>query len=212
MLLSLLFQDPASFAAVLVAIVVAISLHEFAHAATATALGDPTAKDLGRLTFNPLAHLDPFGFILLLVAGFGWGKPVPFNPWNLKARRWGPALVSLAGPATNSALVVVFALALRAVASFTSITADNLLVTFLVLLIQINVVLAVFNLIPIPPLDGSKLLFTLLPRSAAGLQHTLERYGIFILIGILLVDRASGIGLFSSLFQWILSLVSGIIG
>ncbi|HCJ52554.1 MAG TPA: site-2 protease family protein, partial [Candidatus Kerfeldbacteria bacterium] len=114
------------------------------------------------MTLNPLSHLDPIGSLMLVIVGFGWGKPVPFNPMYLKVRRWGPSIVSLAGPASNILSVVFFGLILKLLYANNLIGSDNLLTLFLVAVIQINLILALFNLIPIPPLDGSKLLYGLI--------------------------------------------------
>lgn len=133
-----------------VAILFALSLHEFFHAWMAYYLGDSTAKDQGRLTINPLVHLDLFGTMALLVVGIGWGKPVPFNPYNLRNQRWGPALVSLAGPGSNFLMAFIAGFSLR----FFELNNPALLF-FLSYFVWINLILAIFNLMPIPPLDGS---------------------------------------------------------
>ncbi|MFH2105437.1 MAG: site-2 protease family protein [Parcubacteria group bacterium] len=198
-----LFQDPMYFVVTVVAIVIAISVHEFAHAAMAYYLGDSTAKNEGRLTLNPLSHLDLWGTILLLVAGFGWGKPVPFNPYNLKNQRWGPALVSLAGPASNLVMAIVFMIFLRFGYPLLGLAAGNALFDFLYYLIVINVILMAFNLLPVPPLDGSKLLFAVLPSSMDSVKEFLQRYGMFILIGLVFFG-----GVFLSLVYG--TLISGV--
>ncbi|MBU1178349.1 site-2 protease family protein [Patescibacteria group bacterium] len=181
-----LFQDPIYFVITAVGIVIAISVHEFAHAAMAYYLGDPTAKNEGRLTLNPLSHLDLWGTLLLLLAGFGWGKPVPFNPYNLRNQRWGPALVSLAGPGSNLVMALMFIAFLKFVYPLLNLGAGNALFDFLYFLIIINMVLMTFNLLPVPPLDGSKLLFAILPTSMDNVKEFLQRYGFFILIGLVL--------------------------
>jgi Zn-dependent protease len=147
-------------------------------------LGDSTARYAGRLTVNPLAHIDWWGSILLpLLLFFGtqgrfmfaYAKPVPYNPYNLKNQRWGPALVGLAGPLANLLLALSFALVLRVVPGL-------VISPFLGIIVYANILLMVFNLVPIPPLDGSKILFTLLPDSLHHFKITLERYGFFILL------------------------------
>lgn len=203
MIINLLFQNPIMFFAWAVALVIAISVHEFAHAAMATYLGDPTAKLQGRLTLNPLKHLDPWGTLLLLFAGFGWGKPVPFNPYNLRDQRVGPALVSMAGPGANLVMVVIFSLILKHLYPLTGLGVENALYQFLYVLILINAVLMTFNLIPIPPLDGSKLLFAVLPASLENVKYFLEKWGFIILIGLIFFAG----GLFSRLFYLIISLI-----
>lgn len=186
--LNLLFTEPAIAFAWVVAIVIAIGIHEFSHAVVAKLQGDSTAELEGRVTLNPLAHLDPFGFIVLVLFGFGWGKPVPFNPYNLKARRWGPAIVSLAGPAMNVLGLIVFGVILAFLSRTTTLPSDNLLVIFLELLVRFNIVLALFNLLPVPPLDGSKLL-TLLPDQFRGLVEGLTKYGFIILMFIIVFGQ-----------------------
>jgi len=158
MLIQILFENPALFLIIAVAIIFALAIHEFFHAWMAYYLGDNTAKDQGRLTINPLVHLDPFGTILLFIVGIGWGKPVPFNPYNLRNQKWGPALVALAGPASNFSLAVTVGLILR----FVEIP-NPYFVFFLTFFVWINLILGVFNLMPVPPLDGSHIFFTLFP-------------------------------------------------
>ena len=165
MIISLLLSEPILFFAWLAAIVIAITIHEFSHAAMANALGDPTAKNMGRLSINPLVHMDVWGTLLLLFAGFGWGKPVPFNPYNLKSHRMGPALVAMAGPMANMIMVLIFGLILRFIYPVLGLTESNALFQFIFVLITLNAVLAIFNLIPVPPLDGANLLFAFLPPS-----------------------------------------------
>lgn len=165
-------------------------IHEISHGAMANHLGDPTAKLMGRLTLNPVKHLDVFGSILLpfttylASAGsflFGWAKPVPFNPMNLKDPRWGSAYIAIAGPAANFAIALVFGLALRFVqfpetAFFIGMQAIFTIIVF------VNILLGVFNLVPIPPLDGSKLLFAVLGDKYAGVEEFLERNSMLILL------------------------------
>lgn len=186
--IDLLLSNQLMALAWVLAIIVAITVHEFSHALVATLQGDNTAQLEGRVSLNPLSHLDPVGFIALILVGFGWGKPVPFNPYNLKSKRWGTALVSLAGPGSNLAGAIVFGIVLRLVLQFGHIANDSLLISFLTLLVHFNIILMLFNLIPVPPLDGSKLL-TLLPRRFDNLVETLNRYGFVILIAIILIGQ-----------------------
>lgn len=198
MLISLLFSSTQLFVAIVAAIIIAMTIHEFAHAFSAYLLGDHTAKEQGRLTFNPLAHLDFLGLLMLLLAGIGWGKPVPFNPYNLRYKRWGPALVSLAGPLAN--LILVFLITLLARLALPYFGPDNLLAIFLFYLIFINFILMVFNLLPIPPLDGSKLLFVVLPARYEQFKMNLERYGLYIILGLLVLSYL-GLNVFGYLFS-----------
>ena len=172
-------------------LVVSVVIHELSHGIVADRLGDPTARHAGRLTLNPLKHLDPVGSILLplslVVSGapfvFGWAKPVPYNPYNLSDRRWGPALVGLAGPLSNVSLAVLFGLMIRWGAVHGLVI--ETLGTLLVLIVFTNLVLALFNLIPIPPLDGSKLVYALLPVRYIRAYARLEAFGFIIVIGLL---------------------------
>lgn len=165
-------------------------VHEVAHGYAALFQGDTTAKYENRLTLNPLRHIDPFGSVflplLLLVFHspvlFGWAKPVPFNPYNLRNRKWGEAIVAAAGPAVNIVIALIFGLALRFGMAYIPTAA----VPVIILIVVINILLAVFNLMPIPPLDGSKILFSLLPASALGVRRVLEQYSmLFVLIFVL---------------------------
>jgi Zn-dependent protease len=209
MILSLLFQNPILFVAWLIAILIALSFHEFAHALAGYALGDSTAKREGRLTLNPLAHIDLLGFLMLIFIGFGWGKPVPFNPYNLnKYPKWGPAIISIAGPLANIILIIFFGILLKILVVFTALGPENLLVQFLDILIMLNVFLIVFNLIPIPPLDGSKVLFTLLPSPKYdNFKYFLETRGPIILILLIILDSFSSVSILSAIFNWAINLV-----
>ncbi|TEB17479.1 Peptidase family M50 [Pelotomaculum sp. FP] len=172
------FPSLHTIALTLPAIIIGLTFHEYAHGWVAYRLGDRTAEAHGRLTINPVAHLDPVGFILLLLAGFGWAKPVPVNPYNLRGDiKQGMLLVSLAGPATNFLLAVASAVILGLFGSM-QIPYFNIIMQYVIV---INVVLAIFNLIPIPPLDGSKILAGLLPGRQDWLDQ-LEAYGPILLI------------------------------
>lgn len=203
MLFSLL-SNPIMLVPVLAAIIVAMTVHEFAHAAMAEWLGDPTPRLLGRLTLNPLSHVHPLGFFLLLLAGFGWGNPVPFDPGRLKNPKWGSALVGLAGPVSNLILAFLGLFALILIERF-GLVQDSLLSIFLIFLVQFNVVLMVFNLIPIPPLDGSKVLFAILPDRMDDTRQSLSMYGPFILLGLIILDSALPVSLLGGLFQLFLT-------
>lgn len=199
MLLGILFEQPLLFIAVLLAIIIALTFHEYAHALMARILGDKTAEQMGRLTLNPLAHLDPVGFLMLLVAGFGYAKPVPFDPRYLAHPRRDSVLVGLAGPASNVLMAVLFAFALKFF--MTSLGPDNLLMNFLYLGAMININLALFNLIPIPPLDGSHLLFALLHAPKWNrLRFILHTQGPMLLLLLIIIDSIGGVGIFSAIF------------
>ena len=164
-------------------LILSIIIHEVAHGVAANALGDPTAKYAGRLTLNPIPHIDPIGSVVLplitVLSGgfiFGWAKPVPYNPFNLRNQRWGELLVAIAGPASNIILAIIFGLLIRLVPLSQSFT------TIFSLIVLVNLSLAIFNLIPIPPLDGSKVLFAFLPLSMMHIRYFLERFGFMLVI------------------------------
>ena len=181
-------RDPESFVAFLVAVIVGLTFHEFSHAAVATLQGDQTARSQGRLTLNPVVHLDPLGSIALLIAGLGWARPTPVTPARLRNRRLGMVLVALAGPAANFVLALVSAIALRILdPTAGAILNGNFSVKLLGGLVYWNVLLGIFNLLPIPPLDGSTLLTVLLPPSRQNIVQFLDQYGIFLLLGLLIL-------------------------
>ncbi len=207
-MISSFLSSPATFVVWAAAIIVSLSIHEFSHALVAHWLGDPTAERAGRLTLNPVAHVDPLGFLMLVLAGFGWGRPVPFNPYNLKFQRWGATLVALAGPISNFINLIFFGLVLRAIMTLTDLPSNNLMVQFLMLLVLINLALMLFNLIPIPPLDGSKVLLALLAGPQYEQTRTfLESRGHYLLLSLIIADMVLGLGILSSLFGWAFALV-----
>ncbi len=210
-MLSLIFQDPFIFFGFIFAILFVLTIHEFSHAYSAYLAGDQTAKEQGRLTFNPLAHVDILGLIMLFVAGFGWGKPVPINPANFKNPRRSVFFVSLAGPFSNFFAGVFFIIVLKILTTYLNLASGNLLVTFLFILIVINFSLFIFNLLPIPPLDGSKVLFSLLPDRFINFKYSFSQYGPWLLIGLILIDNFLNLGLFSYLFSHFFSLISRIV-
>lgn len=176
-----------------VILIFSIVVHEFSHGWMADQLGDPTARYMGRLTLNPIPHIDPLGSVivplLLVLSGssfvVGWAKPVPYNPYNLKDQKNGPALVALAGPLSNLSVAVIFGILARIlVAQGGAAYASEIM--FFDMIILYNVLLAVFNLVPLPPLDGSKILESILPRSMQGIMQTLEKnYMLFMMLFIL---------------------------
>ena len=185
-----LLSNPLELVLYLVALICAIAFHEFAHAYVADYLGDPTPRLQGRLTLNPLAHLDPIGTIMLILVRFGWGKPVQFDPYNLRNPRRDSAIISLAGPLSNFLFATVCSLIIRLllVSRLTLLSSSiaGLVVYFVMALLQslilLNVMLGVFNLVPIHPLDGFKIVEGILPAEYARQWHELEPYGLIFLL------------------------------
>ncbi len=196
------------FLFIVIILIMSVVIHEVSHGYAALALGDPTAKFQGRLTLNPFSHLDPIGSFLVPLLGYflggfiiGWAKPVPFNPYNLRNQKWGEALVAIAGPLSNISLAVIFGLIIR-FASNTQIFNEAFLglANFVVL---INITLAIFNLMPIPPLDGSKILFAILPYKWQSFRQSIERYGlilVFVFIFFIWQVMSPAIGYLFTLF------------
>lgn len=190
----------------IIILVFSVVIHEVSHGYAALALGDHTAEDAGRLTLNPLKHIDPFGSVILPAflaflhaPVIGWARPVPYNPYNLRNPKWGAAIVGAAGPLSNISLAVVFGLVVRFLSVGNLGSASSFFLNFITIastIAFVNLVLAIFNLVPIPPLDGSKVLFALLPYQWRGVQNFLERYGFFILLFFIF-----------TLSQWILPVV-----
>jgi len=190
----------------IIILIFSIVIHELAHGAMANYLGDPTAKYAGRLTLNPLKHLDPIGSVIVpvflvlmtqLTGGgiiFGWAKPVPINPFNFRDQKYGGAKTAVAGPAANLAIALIFGLSLRFLPDLINFPSLFLMFSYIV---YINILLAVFNLLPIPPLDGSHILFTFLPESMQGLRMFLSQYGLFVLLFILFF-----------FFRWLLLIIN----
>ena len=173
-----------------------LTLHEFAHARVALMFGDPTALRAGRVTLNPLKHLDPVGSIMILMVGFGWAKPVPVNPFNLRPRKLGDIMVSLAGPLTNLALAIIAGLVLRIFFKFSGGIAEgiaSLIKDMLLLTLGVNVMLCVLNLIPLYPLDGHHVLRELLPpEKQSSYMFWQRRFGFFVLIALIMGPRLLG--------------------
>ncbi len=184
-------SDPTLLIFQLLVLLFSVMVHEISHGAVALRLGDPTAKLAGRLTLNPLKHLDFFGSFLLPLSLYflsggamvlGWAKPVPYNPLNLKNPRAGAGAIGAAGPLSNITIAIVFGLILRAITPWALAQGFAPLVLLLNIIVFVNVLLAIFNLVPIPPLDGANILFSLLPPGSREAQQFLFRYGFFILI------------------------------
>jgi Zn-dependent protease len=167
------------------ALLISITVHEFAHAYVAVKQGDPTPERYGRLSLNPLDHLDPIGTLMLLIFRFGWAKPVPINPLNFIHRKSGIVWTSLAGPISNILLMILSMLLYFVL--FRIHWINDGLQTFFIAMIYINLALALFNLLPFPPLDGSRLITVLIPQKYSHISDFLERYGFLLLIGSLLV-------------------------
>jgi len=194
----------------LIVLLFSVIIHELAHGSVAYSLGDPTAKYAGRLTLNPLKHLDLFGSIilplLLFISGspflFGWAKPVPVNPYNFTDKKYGDIKVSFAGPASNILLAIVFGLLLRFIPDGIILGNPGIAI-LLSYIVFINIWLAIFNLIPVPPLDGSWILFSFLPTKLQSVQIFLKQYGIIILVLLILFGGPVWFAIINILFQLI---------
>ena len=203
-LLQLLIQDPLTFFLLAVPLLYSIIIHELAHGWVASLMGDPTARYMGRLTLNPLKHLDPIGTAMLFIFGFGWAKPVPVNLDLIRSTRLGLIWVSAAGIIANLLFAFLAILLLRLL----SPTSSDSIELLLYYLAQINIMLASFNLIPIPPLDGSKIVMGFLPER---LQYTLSRlepFGFFIIIGLLYLGALDPV---IHLFRWMILTLIGLL-
>ncbi len=179
MLISLLFENPIVALMVFASLITALAFHEYAHAYAATKMGDPTPRMQGRLTLNPLAHLDALGSLLLIFTGIGWGKPVEFNPAYMKNVRRDAAIVAFAGPLSNIALAIVATGLLYITNMMPALSYISMALAFFVTL---NIALAVFNLIPVEPLDGFKVVAGILPPHLARQWEELRPYGIYVLL------------------------------
>lgn len=203
-MLQVLFSSPLFFVILFTGLVIAITIHEFAHAYVADLLGDPTPRANGRVTLDPRAHLDPLGTLAILLVRFGWGKPVEFDPYNLKEPVRDTALIALAGPLSNIIFSAIISLALYV------IPLGSVLVSAFSILIYINLMLAVFNLIPVYPLDGSKIILVLLPKDTAfEYEQIMNRYGILILL-FLIFPWGGGVSPVSQLVLPVINFLSAI--
>jgi Zn-dependent protease len=190
---------------VAITLVFAFTLHEFAHAYVAYKFGDMTAKKQGRLTLNPLQHLDPFGTILILIAGFGWARPVPVNRYFFKKPRLAGVLVSVAGPLANLLLACLGFIVWYGLNHFGINSSDNFY-SFMQIFIRLNIVLFIFNLLPLPPLDGYRIVEDLVPNDTRAKMTQYEQYGILIFLILVLIPPLNSITiqpLFSIVIPWI---------
>lgn len=179
-----MFNDPTTLIASIIGLLIAITIHEFSHAFVADYLGDPTPRSQGRVSLNPLAHLDPVGTLFLIIAGFGWGKPVQYDPYNLRNPKRDASLISLAGPASNILLAIIISFILRLISIQIP---EYLFILFLLRsIVIINVTLAIFNLIPVYPLDGFRVVGGLLSGQKAQEWENLSKYGFIFLLMMLL--------------------------
>jgi Zn-dependent protease len=207
----ILGQGPEVLIGLLTALVVGTTFHEFSHAFVADQLGDHRPRAMGRVSLNPLHHLDPMGTIFFLMAGFGWGKPVMVNAYALRPGRVGMAWVAAAGPLANLVVATVFAVVFRG-AEMTGVfdsEAGTFFGTVLLWVVEFNVILGLFNLLPIPPLDGYNLVLPFLPLRTALMVQRYAVYGVLVLLVLVLLPRLSG-G-FSPL-DWLFGLAQGITG
>lgn len=195
----------------LAAVLLCLTVHESCHGLAAYALGDPTARREHRLSLNPLRHIDWFGLLMMFVAGFGWAKPVPVNPNYFKKPKQGMALTALAGPVSNFLLALLTLLAARIfcdVAAYSE--ANQRILDFLLMVALLSIGLGLFNLLPIPPLDGSKVLFAVLPDRAYNQLMRYERYGMLLLFALVFFDVGSSA--FSAAIEWVFELFCRIAG
>jgi len=196
-------MDPLVILFFIVVIIFSAIIHEYMHGWVADYLGDPTARYAGRLTLNPIKHIDIFGSIILpiimvLLPGgflFAYAKPVPYNPFNLKDQKWGPVWVAIAGPLSNFFLALVFGLLIR----FLPLTPAS---AFFGVIVLANIALGIFNLVPIPPLDGSKVLYAVMPDSAYKIKQFFARYGIIVLLVFIFYFSSVLSPLIDMVFRW----------
>jgi Zn-dependent protease len=208
-MLSLFFSNPLLFVIEAGLLLLAISMHEFSHALAADKLGDPTPRLQGRLTINPRAHLDPIGTILLLFAGFGWGRPVQIDPFNLRNPRKDSAIIAFAGAFSNILMALIASFIIRLLGNFPVLTISLFVTQLLSLFIYYNLLLAIFNLIPIYPLDGFNVVAGLLPKKYYHDWMELSRYGMIFLI--LLIFPFFGNSPISSFIQPVLQFLINIL-
>ena len=195
----------------LAAVLLCLTVHETCHGLAAYALGDPTARQAHRLSLNPLRHIDWFGLLMMFLAGFGWAKPVPVNPNYFKKPKQGMALTALAGPMSNFLLALIMLLAARIfcdVAAYSE--ANQRILDFILMVAILSIGLGLFNLVPIPPLDGSKVLFAVLPDRAYDQLMRYERYGMLVLFALVFFDVGSNA--LSQAISWVFDLFCRVVG
>lgn len=201
----MLFSSPLAFFIIFPGLLLSLSLHEYAHCWVADKLGDPTARAKGRLTLDPRVHLDPLGVIMILFTRFGWGKPAPVDPYNLKNPVKDMALIAVAGPLTNVTIATILAIILKI-----GLFGAPWFQIVLIQLIFVNIMLAVFNLVPVYPLDGSRILTAILPKSTAlEYEEIMHRYGTMIII--FLIFPWNGVSPISRLLSPVINFVAGIL-
>jgi Zn-dependent protease len=204
------FDNPAALAGIIIALLVGLTFHEFSHAFVADQLGDHRPRALGRVSLNPVRHLDPMGSIMLLIAGFGWAKPVPVNPYALRTGRRGMSMVAAAGPIANVVVAVLAAIVYRLLdgLGIGGFAADAAFFTIL-----FNLALAILNLLPVPPLDGYNIVLPFLPPNVAAQVQRNAHYGVMLLLGLVLVSYAlPGPGPLTWIFQLAAALTDVLIG
>ena len=208
-MISYLFSNPLLFIIYLSSLLVAITIHEFSHAWTADYLGDPTPRLQGRLKLNPLVHIDTMGMVFLLLLGFGWGKPVQFDPYNLKDPRRDAAWISIAGPSSNFILAIILSLLLKL---FIILQLDMLTIIgslIFVPMIRMNIMLGVFNLLPIHPMDGFKIVEGILPEEKAREWQGLQRWGMLFLL--LLIIPIGGSSMLNGIIEPVINFISDLL-
>lgn len=201
-------QTILTYAVIYSALLISLILHENAHGLAALYMGDKTAKDSGRLSLNPLKHLSPLGTLSLFIFHFGWAKPVPINPYNFRKRKLGDFLVSISGILTNFLLAFLFLIVFDFV--ILNVDANPYLILFVKSMVQYNVLLGVFNLIPLPPLDGSKIVMTFLPEKMTYKLLSIERYTNMILIALIFTGAISKVVL--SMSDFVLNFMYSLLG
>jgi len=209
-----LFSEPMTFLFFVVALLVAITVHEFAHAWAGVMQGDPTAKLMGRLTLNPLVHLDFLGTLMIFLVGFGWGKPVPYDPRHVRDGRTSEAVIALAGPLSNIITAFIFALPARIYLATTGVLPEGLIFQFFATVATLNIILAAFNLLPIPPLDGSKILYLVISKFTSrplDLRH-FEQIGPFLILSLVVLGRLFGVSIVWRLIEPLVAAIQWLVG